>query len=399
MVKGAWRARSMKAGAMMVAAVFGAGSAAQAQQVLSAVNAEQLGNGPEETVYSDVAGQLAQSTLGGVDTRALTDYGVNKIYAGGAADYQKSATSAWTDSYTVQGTGMVTVTFSIAVDGLANFSPTSDAAFNFNIYALRGTGWTLNGTGGTGPNWYSAKTPGDDYSALYLQMTRADGSMVQADARSFDGFYNYAANPVTPELPGAFQTRVTYTAIGDYYSRWLNSPTGIAEQRFYADHVESWNSGNFINGFSYSVSPSALANRQSLEANYSLLGMATLCAGGECPAGVYPGTDLTVSFTLAAGTKFSLASILTADDLGDGTIDFFNTAKISGVEVSAGGAISSDSGALTLKDDGSYSFKAVDALATPPVPEPASWVMMIGGFALAGAAMRRRKAETVAFVA
>jgi len=33
---------------------------------------------------------------------------------------------------------------------------------------------------------------------------------------------------------------------------------------------------------------------------------------------------------------------------------------------------------------------------TPGVPEPATWAMMIGGFALAGAAMRRRKA-TVSF--
>ncbi len=39
-----------------------------------------------------------------------------------------------------------------------------------------------------------------------------------------------------------------------------------------------------------------------------------------------------------------------------------------------------------------------DAAAAPSVPEPTTWAMMIGGFAFAGAAMRRR-ARTVAFAA
>ncbi len=40
-----------------------------------------------------------------------------------------------------------------------------------------------------------------------------------------------------------------------------------------------------------------------------------------------------------------------------------------------------------------YSFDNVlTANAGPAVPEPATWAMMIGGFALAGATMRRRKA-------
>jgi hypothetical protein len=35
--------------------------------------------------------------------------------------------------------------------------------------------------------------------------------------------------------------------------------------------------------------------------------------------------------------------------------------------------------------------------ATPAVPEPATWAMMIAGFGLAGASMRRRRATTLAF--
>jgi len=42
------------------------------------------------------------------------------------------------------------------------------------------------------------------------------------------------------------------------------------------------------------------------------------------------------------------------------------------------------------RGNGSYGAQAVFA----PVPEPASWAMMIGGFGFAGAAMRRRSART-----
>jgi hypothetical protein len=36
-------------------------------------------------------------------------------------------------------------------------------------------------------------------------------------------------------------------------------------------------------------------------------------------------------------------------------------------------------------------------LVTAPVPEPATWAMMIGGFGLLGAAARRRRRIAVSF--
>lgn len=45
----------------------------------------------------------------------------------------------------------------------------------------------------------------------------------------------------------------------------------------------------------------------------------------------------------------------------------------------------------TGRGNGSYGAQAVFA----PVPEPASWAMMIGGFAFVGGAMRRRKTRVV----
>jgi hypothetical protein len=44
-----------------------------------------------------------------------------------------------------------------------------------------------------------------------------------------------------------------------------------------------------------------------------------------------------------------------------------------------------------------YGGNRLGAFQMPAVPEPASWAMMIGGFGLAGAAMRRRVRTTVAF--
>ncbi|MBO9574743.1 MAG: PEPxxWA-CTERM sorting domain-containing protein [Sphingobium sp.] len=39
-----------------------------------------------------------------------------------------------------------------------------------------------------------------------------------------------------------------------------------------------------------------------------------------------------------------------------------------------------------------YTLGTVGVAAQAPVPEPAAWALMIGGFALGGAAMRQRRA-------
>ena len=49
-------------------------------------------------------------------------------------------------------------------------------------------------------------------------------------------------------------------------------------------------------------------------------------------------------------------------------------------------------GASNARNDSNDSFKLRSITATAAVPEPATWGMMIGGFAIAGVAMRRRKA-------
>lgn len=55
-----------------------------------------------------------------------------------------------------------------------------------------------------------------------------------------------------------------------------------------------------------------------------------------------------------------------------------------------------DANSMTANRRGLEGIKQVDLIVAPGViPEPASWAMMIAGFGLIGAAMRRRKVETV----
>jgi hypothetical protein len=76
-----------------------------------------------------------------------------------------------------------------------------------------------------------------------------------------------------------------------------------------------------------------------------------------------------------------------ADDLG-GNIASILGATIVGGSVSAFGS----AGINTATWGGPVTGGVIY-----PLPEPASWALMIGGFALAGGALRRRKMETLRF--
>ena len=379
--------------------------AAEASQILTAVQSKHMLGGGNETKVTDVAGTLLSTILGSSDTRAVTDYGVNKIYASGSATYKQYATSSWLDTYTVGGTAGTTahVAFTFSIDGSAAFDEATGAGFNFNVYALRGGGWSMSGYGGNG-NWYQPMTSGTNYERLILTQTIAPiagtlpaGRITQADMRDFEGFSNFANNG---GQPGSFGSHVFYQEQGDYFqvdSRpVVNTPGGPmtlnASSQFFANGYKSFNYGATppANLTSYSVNPSALAQRNNLLANYSLLDMAQLCPGDECEPGAFD-TTLTLEFDLAVGSVFTLATFMNADDVLTGTVDLFHTAKMSGVTVSGGGTLTSGSGTLNALPGGGYGYAAVQALDAAAVPEPATWAMMIGGFGFVGVALRRRR--------
>lgn len=364
---------------------------AAAQQILSAVESENNVTAIADLLVGGTPGALVGTTFGGADTRVLTNYGVNKLYASGTSTHEQYASSAWVDSFTVAGTpgSTVAVSFNFSVDGLANFNNASGASFNFNIYALRGNNWSVSGYAENATSWSSPQAGGTNYERLILSQT-VTGRVSQADMRSFDGFYNYANNA---GQPGAFASHVTYNGAEDYFR--LRGPLGgeFAETRYYATAFRQ-----FVNGvptgpmIPYNINAQTMqqgAFRASFVANYGVLGSAQLCAvAAGCGAGNYPGSNLSLNFNLAAGSTFSLASWLWADDLNAGTIDFFNTARVSSVTVSPGASLTSASGALVALPGGGFGYPAA---AVGAVPEPASWAMLIIGFGIVGYSLRSRR--------
>ena len=82
-------------------------------------------------------------------------------------------------------------------------------------------------------------------------------------------------------------------------------------------------------------------------------------------------------------------SALSAESV-EGTLDFFNTARLSGLTAS-GGTLSSNNSAFQALPGGGYGFLP----AVTGVPEPTTWAMLILGFGLIGGALRRRTERTV----
>ncbi|WP_375399056.1 PEPxxWA-CTERM sorting domain-containing protein [uncultured Sphingomonas sp.] len=379
---------------------FGAnGEAAAQRQILTAVNADPVADTGDETKVSATAGATVATTFGGADARAKTDFGVNKIYASGGESSYAYASSAWLDTFTVGGaTGnAVHLSFAFTIDGaVGGTSPFAE--WNYQVYAMRGGNWSLNGYGGEANSSSGLRNIGlgDGYDTLILQQTVANpnGRITRADARDFDGFWNYAnVNGDTGNLLSNVEK--VSSAQGTYYEVTNPSGPNVIRQRFYADHFErAVNDGayaSFQYGNAQAGGPQALTTYNSLLANYSLIATGGLCAG-PC-SGMTSGmtmidpTTFTLDFDLAAGSVFTLASWLYADDVSDGAVDFFNTAKVTGVSVSTGGTLSSASGALTALPGGGYGYPA----AVAGVPEPAAWTMMITGFGLIGGALRRRR--------
>ena len=396
--RGIGRARLMAALAMGVAMVA-SGEASAQQQIISAVNVDQVG--PDDTRVITTAGSVSTNTAG-TDARATTDYGVNKIFARGTASNEVYASSAWLDTYTVAGTGMVHLSFTFTIDG-AVYGNNPSSAWNFKVAALRGGDWSLNGGGGSVSTNYGRQLyTGDDYDTLILQRTTA-GLVTLADARDFDGFYNYTN---AGGQPGAFGSRALRDTgpLGEYYEITSVSGNNVTVNRLYDGFFERSINGDAFQTFQYTNTqaggPQLLAAYNNVKANYSLITSGALCSEDECSTTstgmtVIDPTSFTLEFDLAAGSQFTLASWLYADDVDDGTVDFFNTAKITGVTVSGDASLTSASGALTPLPGGGYGYPA----AVPGVPEPATWAMMIMGFGAIGGAMRRRRAAPLALAA
>lgn len=92
---------------------------------------------------------------------------------------------------------------------------------------------------------------------------------------------------------------------------------------------------------------------------------------------------LVIDALIDVDRPFTIVSLV--NSYTNGQTDFFGTVKLKSITLDPAFTLTADDGeALTRNSDGSY------ALAAAPVPEPATWAMMIFGFAGIGFAMRRR---------
>jgi len=101
------------------------------------------------------------------------------------------------------------------------------------------------------------------------------------------------------------------------------------------------------------------------------------------------GTPLLMSLGIGAGATSTTASS------GDGEVDLTNTGVFEGFSGSGLTGVSSLQFGALRSVGGVFAYEEVHAL-NAAVPEPASWAMLIIGFGLTGAVMRRRTSRAVA---
>jgi hypothetical protein len=101
----------------------------------------------------------------------------------------------------------------------------------------------------------------------------------------------------------------------------------------------------------------------------------------------FSGNSLVSAFSLGLPDLFGLVYDLNGGPLGDGVL-----LGMEGIgAVSLGGAYIMGPGPLTACDQGHACAHVLGAGPGDGIPEPATWALMLGGFGLAGAALRRRQ--------
>ncbi len=383
---------------------FGLATKAASQQILSGVESNSFDDALQihirDAQGSSQAGQLVSTTFGGTDSRAVTRYGVNKIYSKAMPEYNQTATSNWIDVFTVAGApgATVNINFTFSIDGNINIVDDPDgidaiAYTNYSVYAVKGGNWELKPTFG-----------GDVYSLLSLQNTspNASNSFERFDPNYFNtGIEKFNNNG---GISGSLIKKLSYDKAENTFTtitvdavsgNSIESTTIWSETGQLTTRVNLNTGQSFVNSFvPHNDQNMGFATWINLQDDYSILDSDRMCSNvfNSCTTGQYPGSNLTLSFDALAGSSFTLLSSLHSFDLFDGSsVDFFSTAKVTGVSVTAGGSLTSLSGALTEISEGQYGYAA----ALNVVPEPATWATLIAGFGLIGGSMRRRRKVAV----
>lgn len=157
-----------------------------------------------------------------------------------------------------------------------------------------------------------------------------------------------------------------------------SAPTGPASQLTATTPIKQSNlSGSFT--FKYTGASSVSAYNTTF-GNGAILLSGTFTDGWLSVGGSSGG--FADSFALTGGTVTLASAVIPANKLNDGDLGF----SFSGITPQA--VITGANGNRQLKD---FRASAGANFSAAPVPEPAAWALMIGGFGLAGAQLRRRR--------
>lgn len=361
--------------------------------------------GSADPIINFTSGQIASQNIGGAINKAVTGIGTNKILSSGNGTSELNAGSAWMDSYTVNGTGNINVHLSFTIDGVSGVAANGGGDGNpfdwtYRVLALKGGNWNLGGQGVTatapGSEGLPIRSNGDNYESMLLTRTSPGNSAVTNTYQPrFGGSSVWNVTNFGDE-PGEFASGIARIGNNVNYYTYQN---GIpVRQLFRPTSVTTfdYNTGATISTVNYNGNAGLINAYNSLLAGYPILAQTGLCTldddTGYCPTDVaYGPTTLNLDFSVAAGEQFTVMSYLSHINLRDGEFDFYNTATLSGITLSNGATLTSNSGQLQQLATGGYGY----APLVLGVPEPSQWALMIGGFGFVGGTMRFRRQRTV----
>jgi hypothetical protein len=335
-------------------------------------------------VVSTTAGATVIATPTNATAKAQTDYGVNRIYNSSSRndDGETYATSVWGETFTAQGSGLVNISMSFTIDGSVDYGPGGGRDMNYFVSALRGS-WELSAGNGYddvtarlygSPQFFTGFAPGAGtqvYTGFYEIETDT------ADQRY--AFYGTAANGRT------IDRQVERDGSTFIVSNTMTDPYMFTQQTLTSTSIQDGSQAPLP----YAIAPALGTMYQSMVNNYPILGRASLCSEGDfgedsgCQPGEYPPSTLTLAFSVMAGSQFTIISALSSENADGGTVDFFNTVRLSDITVT-GGSIATDN--AQFQDLGNGKFGFTPAIAA--VPEPATWAMLLFGFGMVGAGLR-----------
>lgn len=250
-------------------------------------------------------------------------------------------------------------------------------------YGILTTTSPLNGDG-VADNWYNSSTtglssPGDAYAASYT----APGHN-HAYARSLYGG-EYPGNYYNPATGQNEYRSLSFAA--NARSQWVDILTFSADGSYSATFNVDGLTGGLSGPYTAWSWPDPYESTRSWDFNVTVKGLddsvlATLSMGQS-------GVSLTASFDESGPLNFDYVKgnrylIVASLDVGvnnGGTVDFYNTASLSGLTLTPGTTMSAMSGT---------DYFNLGSTVAPPIPEPETYALMLAGLGLVGWAARRR---------